>query len=114
MSALLTLYYNTKQKRNNKKVPANATISWLSTEVYKIIEEDTDWIYDLLEDKFFDEKVLVTQAVEAGVVIKPSATEYQIVGEEDVFNLRELLEFLNNAKNQAIRGKIEAQIDAQK
>jgi len=112
LKALLTLYYQVKNQA--KRVPANATMSFLSTEVYKLLKNDTKTVYEIIKDSDFDERVLVSQAVAAGVINKLSASEYQITGEEDKFNLRELLHFLKLKKNQAVRTKIEAQLETQK
>jgi len=111
MSALLTMYY--AKTNQAKRVPANATTSFLKTELHKLIKSNLKDIHDIISDPHLNERVLVTQAVESGAISKLSASEYQIVGEEDKLNLRELLEFLRNKKNQAIRAKIEAQLENQ-
>jgi len=111
MSALLSLYYERSNIR--KKIPTNATTSFLKSEVHKIIKNDLKIVYEIIQDQYFEERVLVVQGVTTGAIMKLSGSEYQIVGEEDVLNLRELLEFLRNKKNQATRAKIELQIDNQ-
>lgn len=111
MSALLTLYYN--KQNNAKRVPANATTSFLKTEIHKIIKSNLKDVHELITDPYLNERVLVAQAIDSGVITKLSAHEYQIIGEQDVLNLREMLDFLRNKKNQVIRAKIEAQLDNQ-
>ena len=111
MSALLALFY----ERNNirKKIPSNVTTPFLKTEIHKIIKTNLKDIHEIIQDKYFEERVLVIQGITIGAILRQSGSEYQIVGEEDVLNLRELLEFLRNKKNQATRAKIELQIDNQ-
>lgn len=111
MSALLTVFYNNKNM--NKRVPANATSSFLKTELHKLIKTNLKDVHNIVTDPFFTERVLVAQAIDAGVITKLSASEYQIIGEEDKLNLREMLDFLRNKKNQPIRMKIEAQLENQ-
>lgn len=111
MSALLTLYYS--KMNNNKRVPANATTSFLKTELHKLIKSNLKDIHAVIIDPYFEERVLVAQAIDAGVIQKLGASEYQIVGEEDKLNLKELLDFLRSKKNQAIKAKIEAQLENQ-
>lgn len=111
MSALLTLFYT--NKNINKRVPANATSSFLKTELHKLIKTNLKDVHEIINDPYFIERVLVTQAIDAGAISKLSASEYQIIGEEDKLNLREMLDFLRNKKNQPARMKIEAQLDNQ-
>lgn len=109
LRALLDMYY--KNKRSLKKVPKNAKITFLTSEVYRLIKDDLQGIYNVIQDKNFETKFLINRAIDNSLIERLGGSEYKIVGEEDVMSLTELIKFLDAKKNQVVRAKLENQLD---
>lgn len=106
LRALLKMYL--MHTKSHRKVPEDATQKFLTNEVYNIIKSDVNNVYEVIQDKNFSVKLLVYESIDKGLIIKSGSSQYQITGEEDVLNLKELIEFLLNPKNQHVRLKLES------
>jgi len=110
-----------------KKVPKDAKLDWLQAQVRKMITNEAtpktstvqtiDEFLLIVEDKHFETKVLIEKAVQAGALIKSGKTGYKLPGQapEEVNtanHINEMVEFLQNKKNQEILLKIKAQVSA--
>jgi hypothetical protein len=108
LSALLKMYnYTTK---TNKKIPKDVDVTFLTNEVYGVIKNDLNTLYDVIKDENFETKLLIYESIEKGTIEKLGSAEYRIVGEEDIINLKDMIIFLSSKKNQAIRLKLEASL----
>jgi len=104
LRALLKMYLYSKNMK--KKVPSDVNINYLTSEVYDIIKNDIDRVYDIVTDKSFETKLLIYESIDNGKIEKISGSEYRIVGEEDVLNMKELISFLEDKKNQPTKIKL--------
>jgi hypothetical protein len=105
LRALLKMYYYTKGTK--RSIPSNANINNLTNDVYELIKNDLDKIYEIIMDPTFETKLLVHESVDSGKITKLSGSEYQIDGQDDVLTLTELVKFLEDKKNQHIKLKLE-------
>ena len=106
MSDFLNAYYSGK-----KMTPRDASTDFLIAEVDKILEEDIVGFLKVIEDPSYDMKVFIGKCINKGLVFKESKTKYKLVGEDDIFRLSELVEFMKDSENQIIYGKLKAQLE---
>jgi len=109
LKALLKMYFYTKGMKRN--IPSNANINNLTNDVYEIIKEDLDKLYDVIMDTNFENKLLIYESIDGGNITKLSASEYQIEGQEDILTMTELVKFLADKKNQHIKAQLEAKLE---
>ncbi len=97
-----------------KKVSENSTREFLEGEVSKVIEEDIDGFLDIVNDPHYDTKLLITNGLEVGALIKERST-YSLPGGEVIGkSLQETIDYLEDNKNQDVRLEIEHRIEKSK
>jgi len=109
LKALLKMYYYSKGVKRN--IPANANINHLTNDVYELIKNDLEKVYEIIIDKSFETRLLVYECLDKGSLIKISGSEYQIEGQEDILNMSEMIKFLEDKKNQIHRAKLESTLE---
>ena len=104
MTDFLYVYYLTKKEA--KKPPRNGTIDWLKAEIGKIIKNDLNTYLTILDDPDYNLKLLIQRSVDSGALLKDRHI-YSFPGaDESVGNLEQLIEFLDDEKNQTERMKL--------
>lgn len=98
-----------------KKPSKSSTREWLNTEIDKLIEDPQtlELVLKTIEDSTYEMKLFIEDAVEAGLIRKPSKAKYLIVGLDDEFTQPDLINFLNpEGKNQDLYLKIKNQLES--
>ena len=94
-----------------KKPPITATTDWLKREIGKIVEDNTDLFIEILDDVDYDLKILIQKAVSVGAIHRVRH-EYTFPGaDKPVGVLQELLDFLNDDRNQDDKMKLIYQVE---
>lgn len=112
-----------------KRVSKTASRDWLQAEITKMIEDNKpkqaggitplDEFLSIVEDPHFETRVLIQKAIAIGAIKKSGKHGYKLAGvdeteENTADNLTEMIEFILSPKNQNVKLKIQAQIDAAK
>ncbi len=94
-----------------KKVPADVTRDWMVTEVDKIIDNDVKGFLAVVGDYHYEDKILVSDAVNSRALIKNSNNTYELPGGQILGTIDKTIEFLLDPKNSQIlltvKGRIE-------
>jgi hypothetical protein len=111
MKDFLTLYLMTKKQ--DKEVPDDATIEFLSSEINKAIDKDKELILSIIDDENAPLKLFVAKAVKIGAIQKLGVNAYTFPGAEVRYTLAEMVEEIKHLKNYTDDQylKIEAQIN---
>jgi len=104
------------EKKILKTVPQDATKEFLTTEINKIIENDADTMYKLIEDKDLELKYWIFRAMQVGAIVRKGIATYEVTGEEADYSYKELLDHIKFLKENTdpIYQKIEAQLNTKK
>ncbi len=104
------------EKKILKTVPQDATKEFLTTEINKIIENDADTMYKLIEDKDLELKYWIFRAMQVGAIVRKGIATYEVTGEGADYSYRELLDHIKFLKENTdpIYQKIEAQLNTKK
>lgn len=106
---ILKLYY---LQRNMVRDFKRASLNTLIIEIDKITEQDIKGLYDLLQDKNYAVKMFIYDAIDCGAITQVNAYEYKIAEIDNLFLMRDLVDFISSAKNQGTRVRIQQMIDA--
>ena len=107
MTDFLSAYYFGKP---GKQVPLNATVTWLETEIAKVVESDLDGFLAITTDKDYDIKRTIVKAVTARALVR-DVNRYSLSdGGLIATNLDDLLVWFKNPINSEEVVKIEAKI----
>jgi len=91
-------------------LPSNPTMNWLKNELLKDVEADPKKFIDIIDDKFFKDKVLISKAIEVGAIRKKGSNKYCLEDNTDIGDIVTAINFLNNPENSAFKARIVAQI----
>ena len=100
----------------NKPISNDSPLSWLQGKVEEIIDNKPMSFVNVVNDKAFYTKMLITDAVDKGVVVK-SSNKYSTVDGLELCNSGEIptfdnaVAYLDSPKNQEVRDIIEAKIN---
>ena len=103
----------------NKPISNDSSLSWLQGKVEEIIDTKPLSFVNVVNDKSFHTKMLITEGVDKGVIVKKS-NKYSTVDGLDLCNPGEIATFdnavvyLDNIRNQEVRDIIEAKINKEK
>jgi hypothetical protein len=104
MKDFLFVYY--LHKKEAKRPPRDASTDWLKGEIGKIIDEDLTLFLELVSDKNYDTKLLITKSVDSGALDR-QRHQYFIPGEQKPIGvLEEVIEFLDDDRNQDAKMKL--------
>jgi hypothetical protein len=109
MRDFLYIYY--LEKKDAKRPPKNATLDQLKKEIGRIIEDDRLIYLSILDDDYYNLKLLIQKSVEIGS-LKRNGHLYSLPGaDKPIGVLSDLLVFLDDTKNQDVRMKLLHQIE---
>jgi len=109
MKDFLYVYY--LSKKDAKAPPTNGTIDWFKTELGRIIEEDLNTFNTILNDDDFIVKLLIQRSVKAGSLIRNKHLYTVAGGDRPIGNIEEMIEYLDDPKNQDVRIKLMHQLE---
>lgn len=99
-----------------KKVSANAKLSYLNTEVEKLVDRVPDKFNKLIEDTQFDTKVFVANAERAGIIVK-TKTGYEtkdglpVTGKGKANTLDNVVSFILDPVNNEVKELIASRLE---
>lgn len=109
MKDFLYVYYVTK--KDARKPPATANVDWLKGEIGRIIEDDMKIYLDIISDKDYNIKLLIQKSVEVGA-LQRNKHNYSLPGaDRPIGVLEDVIEYLDNPKNQDVRMKLMHQVE---
>lgn len=99
----------------NKPISQDTTLKWLQTKVEEFIDTKPSAFVDLIKDKALDTKLLLSTAVDKGVVVKRGNKYSSVDGLELCENgqlptFDNAIAYLDNVKHQDVRSLIEAKV----
>jgi len=103
----------------NKPISKDSSLVWLQAKIEEIIDTDAKSFVNVVNDSSFYTKMLLQEGVDSGVILKKS-NKYSTVDGLDLCNAGEIATFenavlyLDNPKNQDVRGIVEAKINKSK
>jgi hypothetical protein len=99
----------------NQPISKETSLKWLQTKVEEFLDSKPEAFVSLLKDKSLDTKLLISTAVEKGVIIKNS-NKYSTSDGLDLCengqspSFDNAVSYLDNVKHQEVRGLVEAKI----
>jgi hypothetical protein len=106
MKLFLTVY--NLEKNTGKTVSNIANEDDLVSEISVIVEEDTNKFLEIIRDKDYETRAFIEHCIIKGGIEKVGKAKYTIMGEQEVFTLNQLIDFLKDVDNQAVYGKLRA------
>jgi len=100
-----------------RKPAKTASKDFLQAEIDKLIEEPAslEILISLIDDKHYDIKIFIENAVQAKAIVKTGKTQYSLPGGDVIGGtLDATIEYLTDPKNQDVYLQIKAQIEAAK
>jgi hypothetical protein len=103
----------------NKNLSKDSKLDWLQHELEKIIDKEPQKFLSAVKDKSLHSKLLLNNAVEAGVVLKKgnkysTADGLDLCDAGEIATFENAVRYLDEPKNQEIRSIIEAKIEKSK
>lgn len=109
MRNFLNVYFFTR--KGGKTIAPNAKKEFLVTETEKVLEADVKGFIATLEDKSYDTKVLIYQALKARAITREGLVYTTTEGEAIGNSLEEAINFFDNPVNNEEIFKIKARIE---
>ena len=97
--------------KNIIKKYTNATHNALVVELDNISSQDIEGLYKIFEDPKFELKLFIYSAIDCGAIKRLDAYEYSIIDVDTPMLMRDIVEFLEAAKNQLVKAKITTKIE---
>lgn len=100
-----------------RKPAKNSSKDFLQSEIDKLIEDPNslEILVSLIDDKNYEIKIFVENALSARALVKSGKTSYSLPGGDIIGNtLTDTIEYLQEPKNQDIYLKIQSQIESAK
>jgi hypothetical protein len=110
MRDFIGVYLATKKKTST--VAADTPKETLLASLSRIVEDDPDGYLEIVHDKHFTMKAFIVEATRVGAIEKSGVNKYIIPGETTAWQLNELVEYLEELKENSddVYLKIKAQI----
>ncbi|KKP51372.1 MAG: hypothetical protein UR43_C0022G0010 [candidate division TM6 bacterium GW2011_GWF2_33_332] len=109
MKDFLYVYYLTK--KDAKQPPRNATLDQLRKAIGQIIEDDLKTYLSILNDDFYTLKLLIQKSIANGS-LQRNRHLYSLPGSDHpIGTIEDLIDFLDDPKNQDVRMKLKHQIE---
>ena len=105
----LSVYYTIKP--GGKTIPVAAKLDFLIAETEKIVENDMSTFLDIVNDKDYDTKVMITKALRAKALEREGSAFRTPEGKTIGQNLKEAISFLTNPLYSEEVIKIQSRID---
>lgn len=109
MKDFLYVYYLIKKEA--KKPPREASVEWLKAELGRIIDEDLQLFLEILKDKAYDTKLLIQKSTNCGALIRKKHLYYVPGADKPVGVLDDVIEFINDSRNQDFEMKLIQQVE---
>lgn len=109
MRNFLNVYFFTR--KGGKTIAPNATKEFLQVETEKVLEKDVKGFISTLEDKSYDTKVLIYQALKARAITREGLVYTTTEGDNIGDSLEEAIAFFDNPVNNEEIFKIKARIE---
>ena len=113
MKDFLNVYF--MHNRKTKQATDGMSKEALQNEINKIIKEDRKGFLEIVDDPDYNTKIFILRGIGVGAISKEGFS-YKITGEERIFTLGEMVDFLKMLKEEKdmLYGKIDAQIKAKR
>jgi len=100
----------------NQPISKDSKLNWLQGKVEEFVDTTPSNFLRVVQDEDFDTKVLIGKGVETGIIIRNGNKYSTIDGLElcengQVPSFNNVVDYLNNPKNQDVRSLIEAKVD---
>lgn len=114
MKEFLSIYYMTKKV--NKSVSDDTNREFLTSEIKKLIDSDSNVLCDIIKDEDLSTKLFIYKGMKAGGIHREGVNTYYIVGDDSKLPLNEFISHIKFLKETTdpIYLKLEAQINTQK
>lgn len=101
---------------SNKPISKDSKIDWLQGKVEEFVDSNPSSFLDIVQDKDFDIKMIITNAVEAGIILR-DGNKYSTIDGLDLAENGEInsynnaVKYLSNPKHQEVLHLIQARLD---
>lgn len=109
MRDFLYVYYVTK--KDAKRPPKTANADWLKSELGRIIDDDLRVFLEIMDDRDYNIKLLIQKSVEIGALSRDKHNYYLPGADRPIGTLTDLIDFLDDPKNQDVRMKLMHQVE---
>jgi len=115
--------YFTKMKGNSKRmkdilriegrtVAENSNVDFMRAEIQRFIDTDIDKFLFIVDDKDFNIKLLIEEAISIGEIFKKGKGNYVFPSGQKIGVLSDVVEFFKDPLNSDVKIKIQSRIDA--
>jgi len=108
MKDFLYVYY--LNKKEAKRPARNASTDYLKAEIQKVIDNDLALFLEITSDVRYETRLLVVKATEAGALLRNKQMYTLPGGEKPIGILEDVIDFLDDDRNQEIRIKLIHQV----
>ena len=87
--------------------PHNADAKWLKGEIYKIVEGDPKLFLSYANDPYYNDKVLIYDAVQLGVLRKVKENQYTSDSGATIGSINDVITYINDPQNEIIKLRVQ-------